>query len=90
VKISESIIKDIKGMSKLKHEAEEAAKFRGHKLGKWSKFVQHHMSDATATCKKCKAWVIVNTKPKDDEVEMSGPAIAVNCTTRARIKKDRR
>ncbi len=80
MKVSRKIIKDIKELPHLKHEAEEAATFRGHRLGKWCMSGIYGKKDSCrATCKKCGAEVDVTANPKLNETEISGEAITIGC-----------
>jgi ribosomal protein L40E len=87
VKVSRKIINDIKGLPKLKHEAEEAATFRGHRLGKWGMTGEYGRKDMyRAVCKKCGAEVDITANPKPNEIEISGEAITIGCNKTAYSK----
>jgi hypothetical protein len=88
MKLSSKIIKDIKELPKLQHEAEEAAKFRGHKLGRWGLIGLFGQKDAfRATCKKCGMEVDVTAYPKANETSISGEAIALGCNKKGYNKE---
>lgn len=64
-----------KEMSQLRYRARRSSRMRGHSIGR---FVGD-MLVATTRCEKCgmEAQVIVN--PKANEVDVGGPAVAMNC-----------
>ena len=60
----------------LKRSASRSAKFRGHNLGAWYELGKHARS---AKCTKCGAEVVINEKPRPNEIEVGGEAVAINC-----------
>ncbi len=69
-------------LRRLKQEAQEAAEFQGHILGRWEDLgIVWHGPAARATCanKGCTAWVQVETKPAPNSIDIGGPAVAVGC-----------
>lgn len=68
-------------LAALKREAATAAKYRGHKLGKWDdvKFGGQKNEGSIAKCKVCGADVQVLTKPRANEIDIGGPAVAIGC-----------
>lgn len=63
---------------RLKKEAREAATWRGHKLGRFNGGTLP--SAASAECMTCGQWVIIDTQPLPNGMEIGGPAIALNCS----------
>ena len=63
-------------IERLMKMAKEAASFRQHKL---SKFTHGSENRASAECVHCGAWVIVNSKPAPNDIDIGGLAVAVNC-----------
>jgi hypothetical protein len=57
--------------------AEETAKFRGHMLGHWD--INCIGSRGDNSCQVCGAWVQVNTKPRPNDTNIGGSAVATNC-----------
>ena len=68
----------------LRIEATKAAKWRGHKLGKWNTSYENGRSRATAECLVCHADVQCNTKPLPNEIDIGGPAVALSCPAESR------
>jgi hypothetical protein len=56
---------------KLKKEALESCGWRKHKMSRF----EGHIS----TCEICGAWVRINTNPAANEIDIGGPAVALNC-----------
>ncbi len=54
----------------LKKRAQSSTSFRGHKM-KWN--------NGLGTCKHCGAWVQLNIKPLPNDIDIGGPAVAINC-----------
>jgi hypothetical protein len=67
------------GLLKLRKEAEIACKFRGHKLGKWATYHRESRSLANNACKVCEDWVQCNSNPAPNDIDIGGPAVALNC-----------
>lgn len=63
-------------ISTLKRQARESAKWRGHKLGN---FRAVEMDCFLAVCKECGAQVVVNTKPRANDIDIMGNAVAIGC-----------
>lgn len=64
---------------RLKKEAMEAAKWRGHKFsGAW--WQGSHTFGRN--CVVCDAWVLVDTKPAPNSIDIGGTAVALNCPVR--------
>lgn len=70
--------------ARLRKEALESCKFRGHKMrhshdelrGMISGRLKH---TGTWECTNCKAWMMISTHPYANECEISGYALAVTC-----------
>jgi hypothetical protein len=65
---------------RLKKEAMDAAKWRGHLFhGKW--LVNDYVSykNFIRICTLCGKQVYINTKPAPNEIDISGQAVAVGC-----------
>jgi hypothetical protein len=67
----------MKQIDRLRHEAEEAAEFRGHKLNRWGYNYDH--TAGYVTCKVCGALVVIETKPMPNSIEIHGNAVALHC-----------
>lgn len=63
----------------LKASAEDVAKIRGHRLTRWKSVGN---GGAKSKCKDCWRWVQVLEEPRPNQVEIGGPALAVNCDRR--------
>lgn len=63
-------------LSKLKDDAERAFYWRNHEPQEW---VDESYTVATLTCRTCGRWVQVNTLPGPNEIDIGGPAVALNC-----------
>jgi len=61
------------------NEAEVAAEYRGHKLGKWESFMRGNRSCANNKCQTCGKEVQVIDNPLPNEVDIGGEAVALNC-----------
>lgn len=66
----------MKKLERLKKEALESCKFRGHNMFKFSSRGDH---TAVSKCKKCYMGVWVETRPLPNEIEIGGNAVALNC-----------
>ena len=63
-------------MSELKASALEAAKWRGHLMGRWESYGPKY---SASECLKCGATVTVNVNPNPNEIDMHGEAVALSC-----------
>lgn len=63
-------------LEKLKEEAEDAMRWRGHEPGTWEKQGE---GKAIIFCVICGKDVQVIVKPKPNEIDIGGPAVAVGC-----------
>ena len=68
---------DGRDLTGLKLSAEESAKSRGHTLDKWIDGPAGNY--AVLLCKKCGKTVSVDLNPTPSGVDISGPAVAVDC-----------
>lgn len=70
-------------LRRLKKEALESCKFRGHRMGRFISynpfFEFTSLTTAYAHCKICDKQVTVCTKPLPNEVEIGGEAVALYC-----------
>lgn len=72
----------MRALHELKQEAEQAAEWRGHELGKWIDMPALTGKRSIVTCIKCGEWVQVQTHPAPNSIDIGGPLVAVNCTPR--------
>jgi hypothetical protein len=65
-------------LERLKREAGKAARWRQHLL-RWEV-----LSDTLVrgTCKLCEQWVDANSRPMPNEIDIGGPAVALDCEKR--------
>jgi hypothetical protein len=72
-------------IERLKHEALESCKFRGHQMERF--FRPYEKIDPKIVysnfwrsyCKVCSKYVNVKEKPLPNEIEICGDAVALNC-----------
>jgi hypothetical protein len=64
-------------LEQLRKSALEACKFRGHNM---TRFASLHSWAKVADCKKCGMTVFVNSRPAPNGIDISGEAVALNCT----------
>lgn len=64
-------------LTRLIHEAEATARLRGHSLSMFRALVPK--VSAEASCNRCKATVVVDTKPAPNGIDIGGEAVAINC-----------
>jgi hypothetical protein len=67
---------DMASLDELKNEAAIACELKGHTLGNWKDFGYI----ATNVCQYCNKQIIINTRPKPNEMDISGEAIITNCS----------
>ena len=60
--------------------ARDSAKWRGHKLGRFSHDTILH--GALAVCKVCGKGAVIDLDPPPNGIAIGGEAVAVNCTKR--------
>lgn len=58
--------------------AKNSARLRGHTLGDFQ--YNKNNDRAIAYCDKCNSYFQVIENPAPNEIDISGPAVAVNCT----------
>ena len=71
-------------IEELKESAiESCEEARDHTMGPWHIRSHFHQGDHKyiCFCKTCDAYVEVNTKPMPNEIEIGGPAVAVDCAS---------
>jgi hypothetical protein len=69
-------------MRGLKWRATRAASQRGHvRMGPWESSA-NRQGHGLSTCAICGAWVQVLLNPLPNEIDLGGPAVAQDCTTR--------
>jgi hypothetical protein len=72
-------------MARLKQEAREAAKLKGHTLGRFKASVltgsssQSERPGAAAVCRVCGAMVVVDSAPAPHEPEIMGEGVEIQC-----------
>lgn len=72
-------------IDRLRKEALQSCNARGHKMGR---FIHDKLPCNThgfhyvgfAECKECGAYVEILTHPQPNQIEIGGPAVAINCT----------
>jgi hypothetical protein len=64
---------------KLATEARKSATFRGHTLSKFEYKEKFGKFIGTAYCEKCNRYVVINTAPAPNEIDIGGSAVAVGC-----------
>jgi hypothetical protein len=74
--------------TKLKTEARQSAVHHGHNLTRFRRTIDGNTHEAT--CRICKAYVIVRLRPKPNEIDVSGPAVAVSCRKHKRDERAKR
>jgi hypothetical protein len=62
-------------LKNLKNEAIESCDFRGHNMGAWSDGADGKTSQCE--CSVCDAWVVVETNPLPNGIDIGGSAVAV-------------
>jgi len=62
---------------RLKQEAMKSATWRGHTFER--KWKERAKNDFYKKCIKCGAYLGVTLKPMPNEIEISGPAVAIDC-----------
>lgn len=64
-------------IERLRQEALESCKFRGHKMKSFSRKYRHWWD---STCKVCGMEVCVNDNPAPNGIDIGGEAVALHCT----------
>lgn len=63
----------------LKSDAINAAKSRGHRLGRFGFVLQANRMIGNSLCRDCGASVTINTNPMPNQIDIGGSAVAVDC-----------
>lgn len=63
----------------LRIEAEDAADRRGHVLVWEEPYVIGSRNVQMGICSVCAEWVQINDCPAPDDIDIGGPAVAINC-----------
>jgi len=66
----------MKTIDRLKREAMEACTHRGHTMYRWHDF---NSTNAVSACVYCGKEVQVLTKPRPNEIDIGGEAVALGC-----------
>lgn len=61
---------------RLRKEALESCKWRGHGM---KQFHWQNKNRAFACCKRCSAFVVINSRPAPNEIDICGDAVALDC-----------
>lgn len=68
-------------IERLRQEAIASAGYRGHKMARCTIFYDGYGGiRATSVCKRCGMGLVVITKPNPNDIDISGEAIALNCS----------
>lgn len=81
----------MRAYDRLRQEATLAAVRRGHKLTRFARSGWRIRATkelptiglANCTNPNCRAWVLVDTRPLPNGIDLGGPAVAVGCPLRA-------
>lgn len=76
----------MKRIDRLIKSTKEFTKFRKHDMKPFRHFEMYGNPAAESACKNCGRWVQVLTHPAPNDVEIGGPAIALDCGDRERVK----
>jgi len=67
------------GLEELRKSALESTSARDHEIQWEPPYHGERNSWQTGTCCKCGEWVQINTNPSPYQIDIGGPAVAVNC-----------
>lgn len=68
-----------KSLATLKRKAQSATHARGHRMA-WTLYLEEPRGPFLyAQCRNCGAYVQVLDKPRANEIEIGGTAVAINC-----------
>ena len=70
-------------LNSLKEQARNAAAIRGHRLGRFYSLTN---SLAAAYCFHCYKQVVVNSKPKPNEIDIGGEVVALGCISEKEVE----
>lgn len=69
--------------NRLRREALQSCRLRGHVMKRFKKYhyASFRFNDliGSAQCKRCSSWVQILTKPRPNEIEIGGDAVAKDC-----------
>jgi hypothetical protein len=65
-------------LERLKRGARESAQWRGHDMSRYENYA--YGKGAYASCRNCGKGIFVDTDPIPNCAEITGSAVAVNCT----------
>lgn len=69
-----------KSLPTLKREAQRSTNHRGHRMA-WTLYLEEPRGPFLyAQCRHCGAYVQVLDKPRPNEIEVGGTAVALDCT----------
>ena len=63
-------------LDRLRKEALESCKFRGHNMWKFDRY----MFTWSSKCRSCGMGVYITNRPAPNEIEICGEAVALHCT----------
>lgn len=66
-------------IERLRQEAVEACKYRGHDMGRFHQADFFKTTLRYARCRVCGKQVIINSHPAPNEIEIGGRAVALTC-----------
>ena len=66
-------------LASLKRSASESTKWRGHRMGRWDD-AGASLTTSYRECLDCGAYVMVDTRPMPNGIDIGGSAVALNCT----------
>jgi hypothetical protein len=66
-------------LNALRLEANDAADRRGHAIAWGEPHVTGRRSIQNGVCSVCGEWVQINDTPLPNDIEIGGPAVAINC-----------
>lgn len=67
-------------LQRLSQEAYTACNDRGHTMRRWVYSTVNGRVQADSTCKQCGLDVQVLLAPLPNQIDIGGPAVAINCT----------
>ena len=66
-------------LERLRLEALEACKWRGHDMHNFVHYPNHGRRTKFSRCRKCGKHVVVNAHPFPNEIDIGGEAVALEC-----------
>ena len=70
---------DIPDLEVLKNEAKVATEIKGHTLGNWEDSITDNQNISVNHCVFCDKAVIINDRPKPNQIDIGGEAILEQC-----------